>query len=151
MREVMGTEDARVFVIPLHQEDVSIARQQLITGRLEVSTVTHEHEHLVDELLACESVEIERVPVGQIVECAPQMRQEGDTLIIPVMEEVLVIERRWRVKEEVRVRRLRTTRRCLERVHLRRQEALIARHSCETGTKEGTVPMAAAELKEHDN
>ena len=127
MREAKGSKNGQVVVIPLHEEEVSVVKQQLLTGRVEVSTVTHQHEHLVDELLACESVEIERVPVGQTVTCVPEIREEGDTLIIPVVEEVLVVERRLLLKEEVRVRRVRTTRRHRERVQLRRQEALVKR------------------------
>ena len=122
-------EDSRTIVVPLLAEDVSIVKQEVVTGHLTVSTVSHQHEHLVDELLMRESVEIERVPVGQIVERAPQVREEGDTLIIPVMEEVLVVERRLILKEEVRVRRIRTAERHQERLQLRRQEAMITRHS----------------------
>ena len=122
-------EDSRTIVVPLLAEDVSIVKQEVVTGHLTVSTVSHQHEHLVDELLTRESVEVERVPVGQIVDRAPQVREEGDTLIIPVMEEVLVVERRLILKEEVRVRRIRTAERHQERLQLRRQEAMITRHS----------------------
>jgi uncharacterized protein (TIGR02271 family) len=147
MRESKGTEGAGVFVIPLHQEDVSIARRRLITGRVQVFTRTHQDEHLVDELLACESVTIERTPVGRTLEHAPEVREEGDTLIIPVVEEVLVIGKRWLLREEVRVRRVRTTHRHRERVQLRRQEASITRDSRNTGTKQRAVRKAAAETK----
>lgn len=126
-------EDKDTIVVPLLAEDVSIVKQQLITGHVAVSTVSHQHEHLVDELLTRETVEIDRVPVGQIVEHAPQVREEGDTLIIPVVEEVLVVERRLILKEEVRVRRVRTTGKHQERVQLRRQEAVVTRHSGKTG------------------
>jgi stress response protein YsnF len=144
----MMREDNGTIVVPLLAEDVSITKQQLITGRVTVSTLSHQHEHLVDELLVGESVEIDRVPVGQIVERAPQVRQDGDTLIIPVMEEVLVLERRLMLKEEVRVRRVRTTRGHRERVQLRRQEAFITRQSRENGTKKTAVRNTAAEIEE---
>jgi uncharacterized protein (TIGR02271 family) len=127
MHKGKDAKNAQAVVIRLHKEDLSIAKQQLITGRVQVSTTTHQHEHFVDEFLACESIEIERVPVGQTVDSVPEVRQEGDTLIIPVVEEVLVVERRLLLKEEVRVRRVRTTRRHRERVPLRRQQAVITR------------------------
>jgi uncharacterized protein (TIGR02271 family) len=130
----MMREDNGTIVVPLLAEDVAIVKQQLITGRVDVSTVSHQREHLVDELLMREFVEIERVPVGQIVENAPQVREEGDTLIIPVVEEVVTVERRLILKEEVRVRRVRTTEKHQERVHLRRQEAVISRHSSKMDT-----------------
>ena len=148
MRDAKGTtENAREFVVPLHEEDVSISKEPVITGGVRVSTVTHQHQHLVDELLACESVEIDRIPIGETVEYAPQVRAEGDTIVIPVVEEVLTVERRWLLKEEVRLRRVRTTRRHRESVRLRRQEAFVTRNSCKTDPKQGAVHDAAAETE----
>jgi stress response protein YsnF len=57
----------------------------------------------------------------------PAVRQEGDTTIIPVVEEILVLERHLTVKEEVRARRVHSSENHRERVILRRQEANIAR------------------------
>lgn len=125
-------EDSPTVVVPLFAEEVSIAKQRKVTGRVAVSTVTQQSDQLVDELLTRESVEIERVPVGQIVESAPQVREEGDTLIIPVVEETLIVERRLVLKEEVRVRRVRTTKKHREHVNLRRQDAVITRHPAKT-------------------
>ena len=141
-------EENGSIVIPLLTEDASVAKRQQTTGRLKVSTVTRRHEQLVEELLACESVEIDRVPVGRVVERTPQMRQEGDTLIIPVMEEVLVLERRLILKEEVRVRRVRTARKHKERVQLRRQEAVITRDAGQT--TEGAARNYAAGTETHN-
>jgi uncharacterized protein (TIGR02271 family) len=137
----MMREDASPILIPLVAEELSVAKQQIVTGRVQVSTVTREREELVDELLAREQVEIKRVPVGRTVDEPPAMRTEGDILIIPVVEEVLVVERRLLLKEEVHVRRVRATERHQERVSLRRQEAVISRHPAATqGAAEGTRP-----------
>jgi stress response protein YsnF len=140
-REPMMREDLNQILIPLVAEEVSVAKRQIVTGRVQVSTVTREREELVDELLAREQVEVKRVPVGRTLDEPPAMRTEGDTLIIPVVEEVLVVERRLLLKEEVHVRRVRATDRHQERVSLRRQEAVITRHPATTeGAAEGTRP-----------
>jgi len=55
----------------------------------------------------------------------PAVRDEGDTIVIPIVEEVLVIERRLLLKEEVRVRRVRSTERHQETVTLRHHEAVV--------------------------
>jgi stress response protein YsnF len=57
----------------------------------------------------------------------PAIRNEGDTVVIPIVEEVLVIERRLLLKEEVRVRRVRSTERHQESVTLRHHEAVVTR------------------------
>ena len=125
------TEDDRApdktgeTVIPLLAEEVAIAKQVVETGRVQVSRVTHEQEQLIDELLAHETVEIDRTPIGRQIDAMPAVRDEGDTIVIPIVEEVLVIERRLLLKEEVRVRRVRSTERHQESVTLRHHEAVV--------------------------
>ena len=114
-------------VIPLHAEEVSIGKKQVATGRVKVSTVTHSREELVEQLLQSERVEVERVPVGQVIAKVPEVRTEGDITIIPVVEEAVVLQRQLVLKEEVRIRRIRETQNYQGRVVLRQQEAVITR------------------------
>ena len=60
---------------------------------VQVGTVTREAESLVDEMLNHERVQIDRMPIGRPAEAIPPVRQEGDTTILSVVEETLVIER----------------------------------------------------------
>ncbi len=115
------------IVVPLLTEELSVTRRDVVRGTVRVEVKTHSREQVIDELLAQESVEIERVSVGRTVKSMPEVRQEGDTTIIPIVEEVIVTERRLILKEEVRVRRVRTTDRHYETVVLRTQDAEIAR------------------------
>jgi stress response protein YsnF len=68
---------------------------------------------------------VERVPVGRWIAAPADIRQEGDTTIYPVVEEVLVVEKRLRLVEEVRVTRRRATRQVREEVSLRHEEILV--------------------------
>jgi uncharacterized protein (TIGR02271 family) len=120
-------EDETQVVVPLHAEEFTVAKRRIVTGRARVARVTRRQEELVEGLLARERVEIERTPIGKPLEHAAAIREEGDTIIIPVVEEVLVVQRRLVLKEEIRVRRVRETERHQERVTLRRQEAAIMR------------------------
>ena len=95
-------------IVPLQAEQVEVARKQTTTGRVVISTVKT-REEAIDEMLATEHADIERVSIGRIVESMPEVRYEGDTTIIPVVEEVVVVERRLLLKEEVRVRLVRST------------------------------------------
>ena len=118
--------DPSTLTMPLLAEALVVARRR--THRtVRVTTVTHEHEQLVDEALTHERVEIERVPIGRTVEAVPPIREEGDMTIFPVVEEVVVVERRLVLEEEVRIRRLRSTERHQEVVTLRTQDAVITR------------------------
>ena len=49
-------------IVPLHAEEISISKERLESGRVQVSTVTRDHEQLIDELLTNEHIEIEKIP-----------------------------------------------------------------------------------------
>ena len=55
------------------------------------------------------------------------VRHEGETTIVPIVEEVLHTERRLFLKEEVRITRKKTTDKFHDRVTLRYQEAVVTR------------------------
>jgi hypothetical protein len=93
--------------------------------------ITGTREQLVDKELTHVRVEIERVPIGRTIEVVPSISQEGDTTIIPVVEEIVVVERRLVLKEEVRIRRVTTKEQHQETVVLRQQEALITREEAD--------------------
>lgn len=132
-------EKGREIVLPLFAEEMSVSRRVVPKSRVQVSTVTREREQLVDELLASERVEIERNEINRPVDIAPPLREEGDTIIVPIVEEVLTIERRLVLKEEVRIRRIRETQHHQEFVTLRRQEAVITRTRAEDSTAAETA------------
>lgn len=113
--------------IPLHVEEVSVSRREVKRANIQVALVTGTREQLIDEHLTHVRVEIERLQIDRTVDVAPPVRQEGDVTIIPVVEEVVVVERRLVLKEEVRVRRVSTKKRHQETVVLRRQEAAVTR------------------------
>jgi stress response protein YsnF len=113
--------------IPLHEEEVSLSRREIKKANVQVALVTGTREQLIDEELTHVRVEIERVPIDRTVEVAPPTRQEGDITIIPVVEEIVVVERRLVLKEEVRVRRVSTKEQHQETLVLRQQEAVVTR------------------------
>src|SRR5580698_10456583 len=129
-------DHSRETVIPLFQEELSVSKRVVPTGRVQVSRVTHSHEQLVDELLGREQVEVERVAIDKPIDRMPSVREEGDCLIFPVVEEVLNIQRVLVLKEEVRIRRVKGTERYQERVTLRTQEAVVNRLPIDETTAE---------------
>jgi uncharacterized protein (TIGR02271 family) len=129
--DTTAAHSERETVIPLLQEELSVAKRVVETARVRVSRVTHDHQQLVDELLNHEKVEVERVPIDRPVDAMPSIRQEGEVTIIPVVEEVLKVERCLVLKEEVHIRRIKTTERHQEQVTLRKQEVLVSRTKIE--------------------
>ena len=133
--------------LPLLAEELSVSKETVETGRVRVARQTRKREALIDEDLARERVEIETVPIGTRIDTVPKTRQEGDTTIIPIVEEVLVVERGLVLKEEIRVKRVRTTERHKETVTLRYQEAVVSRYPAGTGqTDTGPAPTSGREI-----
>jgi len=95
------------MVIPAIEERLDVAKRKVETGRIRISKTVESSDSVIDEPLLRERYEVERVTVNRILTEPAEPRYEGDTLILPVMEEVLVVEKRLVLREEVRVTRTR--------------------------------------------
>lgn len=122
-----GPEINSDIVIPLHVERIEVGKKKVAKGKVRISIVTREREELIRDLHKKQEVEIERRPVGREVDHAPTVYQTGDTVIIPVVEEVFTMVRRLVVKEEIRIRYVNKREESKQRVTVRRQEAVIDR------------------------
>lgn len=120
-----GFGSSEKVVVPLLEEQISIARQKILTGGVRVHKTVEERTETVDEPTLREEMEIQRVAVNQFVQEAPQIRYEGDVMIVPLLEEVLVVEKRLVLREEVRVTKRRNTLRNPQQVVLRREQATL--------------------------
>src|SRR3954471_22069573 len=91
-------------VVPIVAEQVKVDRLEVETGggvRVHKRVVDREVE--LEPALARDTLSVDRVAIGRIVEEGewPQTRTEGDVTIVPVLEEVLVVHKRIRLKEEI--------------------------------------------------
>lgn len=109
MDEPRKLDESDATTIALHEEYLEPSVSPVDRGVLRVHRRV---ETVPSEILADVShdeIEIERITIGQQVDTAPAPRQEGDTWIVPVVEEVLVVEKRLVVREEIRITRKRVT------------------------------------------
>jgi stress response protein YsnF len=118
------------MVIPLAEEAVSVSKREVDTGRVQVALTTEIETVIARETLRGRRVEVERVPVGRTLaegEAAPVPHEEGDTLVVPIVEETAVVEKRLVVREEVRLRFVPTEQPFEQAVDVRRQHATVER------------------------
>jgi uncharacterized protein (TIGR02271 family) len=134
-----GVEEA---IVPIVEEELHIDTEQVETGRVRLTKTSHEREVIVEEPSIQEEVQVERVPVNRFVTEPVAIRHEGDTMIIPVMEEVAVVETRLRLKEELRVTKRRITTTRSQPVRLRTEEVHVERVS---GQSEPRAPSTGQE------
>ena len=128
-RAALGStvDAAERAVIPLIAEQVELHKRRVETGKVRITKRVEVEEQLVDVPLQREEVVVERVPVERFVTETPPVRHEGDTMIVPVMEEVLVVEKRLMVREELRLTTRRTETHEPRTVSLRKEVAHVER------------------------
>ena len=123
--EIEITDEKLVF--PIIQEEAFLDKRVVETGKVRISKRISEHEQIIDEPLFREQVTVERVPVNQYVDLMPQVRHEGDMMIIPVVQEQLVVQKRLVLVEELRVRKQVVETHQPQSVTLRREDVDIRR------------------------
>ena len=109
-RRTAPDENAEEYAaIPLVEERLTVGKRAVESGRVRVRVTVEEREEILTEQLARDDVQIERVPRGERLTEMPHVRLEGSTTIIPVVEEVLVVEKALVLVEEIHVRRVTET------------------------------------------
>ena len=98
-----ASAQSETMIIPVIQEEITVDKRVIETGKVRVSKRISEREELIDVPLLREEVTIERVPMNLFVESHPPVRQEGDIMIIPVVEEQVVMQKKLVLVEELRV------------------------------------------------
>lgn len=122
-------------IVPVLEEEVEVRKRAIETGVTRVTKKVHEKEKVIDEPLLQEEVEVERVPVNRFVEQPLPVRQEDGVTIVPLLEEVAVVEKRLLLKEELHIRKKPGTVRKPQTVVLRSEEAVVE-HSDLRGQEE---------------
>lgn len=120
-------QDGETVVVPVIVEEVAVEKRQVETGKVRLTKIVHEREERIDEPLLQEEVLVERFPIQRVVDQPVPVRYEGETMIIPILEEVLVVEKRLMLKEEVHITKHQTETHEPQQVTLRSEEVLIER------------------------
>jgi len=112
-------------VIPVVEERVQVDKRTVETGKVRIKKVVHEQQETVDIPLLVEEIEVQRVAVNRNLDKPVSVHYEGDTLVIPLFEEVLVVQKQLRLKEEVHITKKQIEKRQPEQVTLRREEVIV--------------------------
>jgi uncharacterized protein (TIGR02271 family) len=114
--------------LPLLEEHATIDKRTVTTGKVRVVTHTETVEETVRAVLKGEEAEVVTVELDQTVSGpAPLIRTEDGVTIIPVLEEVLVVEKRLVLKREIRISKRSTSETVEIPVRLRKQRAKVER------------------------
>lgn len=121
------TTETRSEKIELLEEELEVSKREVERGRVVIRTRIEEREELAEAVLRQEDMQVERVPRGVVVESMPDVREEDGVLIVPVVEERLVVSTELVLKEEIRITRKSWTETVREPVRLRAERVEIER------------------------
>lgn len=115
------------LVVPIIEETIQVEKRTVTTGGVRITKQVREREEVIDTPLLRERVEVERVAVNRYIDTPATVYYEGETMVIPVVEEVLVVEKRLVLKEEIRITKYHSTEPSSQRVVVRSEDAVIER------------------------
>jgi uncharacterized protein (TIGR02271 family) len=125
----LTAEESQAAAIPVLEETLRVDKTVAEADRVFIRTSVLERTEYADiELHSGEAI-IERVPLDLLVDAPPAIRQEGDTIIVPVVEEIMVVEKRLLLKEEIHIRRQQVVQHIRQPVRLRSEEVSLERQS----------------------
>jgi uncharacterized protein (TIGR02271 family) len=122
------------LAIPVTEEQLHVRREVVDTGRtLRVRKQVEEVPATVREPVTTEMVEVQRVAVGRVVDEPPAVRHEGDVMVVPVVQERLVMRKELVLVEEIHLTRRREVTQAQADVVLRRERVTVERFDPDTG------------------
>ena len=113
--------------VQLAEEELVIAKRTVERSAVRVSVRVEEEEHRIPLTLEDHEVEVERVPADEIVDALPQTTDDGTTVTVPVVEDVVVLQKKFRIRERIVITRLNRTREVEIPAAVRREVADIDR------------------------
>ncbi len=131
LRSATSASDGASLVVPIVEEQITVGKRTVATGTLRLLKSVQEYEQALNEQLAVRTFDVERVVLNRQVDTAPEMRQEGETTIYPVVEERLILTKELILKEEVRVTKRDSVRQDNQVVTLRKEQVTVERHAAE--------------------
>ena len=90
--------------IPVVEEQLHVEKKET-ESKVYITKQVQEEEATVEVPLQHDKVNVERITINQYVEEHPTVRYEGDKIIIPVVQEEVIVEKKIRLVEEVHIDR----------------------------------------------
>jgi uncharacterized protein (TIGR02271 family) len=125
-----NTDGSGQISLPVMREEMQVGKRTVDTGRgVRLHKTVTENEQRLDHTLRQDELVVEHVVIGTPVPESdlPTMRYDGDTLVVPILEEVLVVQKQLRLKEEIRITRQPREARATQTVRLRTEHVEIER------------------------
>ncbi|MBV8083287.1 MAG: DUF2382 domain-containing protein [Chloroflexi bacterium] len=105
----VGNIPAHGATLHLREEELVAIKEMRHVGDVQIRTVVEDVPHELQVEAFHEEVEVKHVPINRVVAEREAPRHEGETLIVPVYEEEVVVTKRLVLREELQIRRIPTS------------------------------------------
>lgn len=113
-------------VLRVHQEQLNVDKQMIVTGSTQVRVTTHTELQSVQMPLTEKKVKVEVTPVNQFVDHVPIMQKQANVTTIPVYEERVVTVKKIFLKEMITIIEETTQNMYMDEIELKKQESNIS-------------------------
>ncbi|MBC8054053.1 MAG: YsnF/AvaK domain-containing protein [Sphingobacteriaceae bacterium] len=116
------------LIVPVMEEQLTIDKKEIETGKVTVSKKVHSEQQVIDIPVVEEEVDVQRIPFNQYIQnTPPAVRYEGEKTIIPILKEVLVVEKKLVLVEEVHITRKQKHSNVSQQETLKQEEVIVSR------------------------
>ena len=115
------------IIIPVIQEQIVIDKEVVETGKVRVRKTVSEETASLNIPLIQESYDVQRVPLQQVLDTPPAVRYEGETIVVPVMREIVIVEKKYELIEEVRLTKRTTSIPHIQEITLLKEHVQVER------------------------
>jgi uncharacterized protein (TIGR02271 family) len=127
----MTDTERDVRVIPVVEEELIAQSEPVKTGSVKVQKHVQKSVKRVDVPVTRDTADVRRVPVNKVIDAVPKIRTVNGTIIVPVVEEEVVVTKRLILKEELHISRHQTKERFTRDVTVHRERAEVQRLDAE--------------------
>lgn len=114
-------------VVPVVNEELHADAIPVQTGGVRVTKHIAGHDEILEQELRKGRVEVKRVKTDRVVDGPQPVQRVGNTLVVPVVSEVLHAEKRWVVTEEIHLTQIEERETVQQTVTVNREEAEVER------------------------
>jgi uncharacterized protein (TIGR02271 family) len=114
-------------VVPVLKEELHADAIPVQTGGVRVTKHVEGHNEILEQELRKGRVEVKRVKTERVVDGPQPVQRVGNTLVVPVVSEVLHVEKRWVVTEEIHLTQVEERKTVQQTVTVNREQADVQR------------------------
>jgi uncharacterized protein (TIGR02271 family) len=114
-------------VVPVVNEELRADAIPVQTGGVRVTKHVQGHDEILEQELRKGRVEVKRVKTDRVVDGPQPVQRVGNTLVVPVVSEVLHVEKRWVVTEEIHLTQVEERETVQQTVTVNHEEAEVER------------------------